>query len=121
MGTTSYAAVSIGAAGFLVFAGMTDAAEIKVIASGGFRAAYLELVPGFERVNEHKVATVFAGSVDIMKRMQAGETCDLVIMPGASIDEWIKHQCASRSVCAILTHSSGSGIEATERCACRYQ
>jgi molybdate transport system substrate-binding protein len=90
MGTTSYAAVSIGAAGFLVFAGMTDAAEIKVIASGGFRAAYLELVPGFERVNEHKVATVFAGSVDIMKRMQAGETCDLVIMPGASVDELIK-------------------------------
>jgi ABC-type molybdate transport system substrate-binding protein len=48
----------------LVFAGMTDAAEIKVIASGGLRAAYVELVPGFERLSEHKVATVFAGSVE---------------------------------------------------------
>jgi hypothetical protein len=34
---------------------MTEAAEIKVIALGGFKAAYLELVPGFERASEHKV------------------------------------------------------------------
>jgi molybdate transport system substrate-binding protein len=69
---------------------MTQAAEIKVIASGGLKAAYLELLPGFERASEHKVATVFAGSVDIMQRMRTGETFDLVIMPNNSIDELIK-------------------------------
>lgn len=90
MGTTADVAARIGAAGILIFTGMADAAEIKVIASGGLKAAYLELVPGFERTTAHKVATTWAGSVDIMKRMQAGETFDLVIMPGAAIDELIK-------------------------------
>jgi molybdate transport system substrate-binding protein len=90
MVTSTNAAAAICAASLVMSAAMADAAEIKVIASGGLRAAYLELVPGFERVSEHKVATTWAGSVDIMKRMQAGETFDLVIMPGASIDELIK-------------------------------
>src|SRR5271165_6022041 len=69
---------------------MRQAHEIKVIASGGLKAACLELFPAFERATEHKVATVWAGSVDIMKRMQAGETFDLVVMPGTSIDELIR-------------------------------
>jgi molybdate transport system substrate-binding protein len=90
MGTATNGAASIGAASLLSVAEMTNAAEIKVIASGGLKAAYQELVPGFERVTGHKVATAWAGSVDIMKRTQAGETFDLVIMPGASIDELIK-------------------------------
>src|SRR6266852_4223041 len=90
MGTTANGAACIVAASLLVFAGMTNAAEIRVIASGGLRAAYLELIPGFERMSEHRVATTWAGSVDIMKRMQAGETFDLVIMPGASIDELMR-------------------------------
>src|SRR6266849_2727558 len=90
MVTTTNAAATICAASLLMSVAMADAAEIKVIASGGLKAAYLELVPGFERLSEHKVATTWAGSVDIMKRMQAGETFDLVIMPGASIDQLIK-------------------------------
>ena len=90
MVTTTNAAATICAASLLMSVAMADAAEIKVIASGGLKAAYLELVPGFERLSEHKVATTWAGSVDIMKRMQAGGTFDLVIMPGASIDELMR-------------------------------
>ena len=67
-----------------------QAQEIKVIASGGLKAACLELIPAFEQASKHRVTTVWAGSLDIMKRMQAGETFDLVIMPGAAIDELIK-------------------------------
>jgi molybdate transport system substrate-binding protein len=74
----------------LLFAGMTDAAEIKVIASGGLKAAALELIPDFERASRHLVVTTWAGSLDIRRRMEAGETFDLVIMPGAFIDELIK-------------------------------
>jgi molybdate transport system substrate-binding protein len=65
-------------------------ASIKVIASGGLKAAYQELTPRFERASGHRVASVFAGSVDIIQRMRAGEPCDLVIMPGNFIDELIK-------------------------------
>jgi molybdate transport system substrate-binding protein len=67
-----------------------QAQEIKVIASGGLKAACIELIPAFEQANGHRVKTVWAGSPDIMKRMQAGETVDLVIMPGAAMDELIK-------------------------------
>ena len=69
---------------------MGQAHEIKIIASGGLKAACLELFPAFERATQHRVAAVWAGSVDIMKRMQAGETFDLVVMPGTAIDELIK-------------------------------
>ena len=64
--------------------------EIKVIASGGLKAACLALIPAFERASGHRVKTVWAGSPDIMKRMQAGETADLIVMPGSAIDELIK-------------------------------
>ncbi|HTD90874.1 MAG TPA: hypothetical protein VK663_09440 [Burkholderiales bacterium] len=40
-----------------------NAAEIKVLASGRFRAAYLQLVPGFERVSGHKVVSTWGGSM----------------------------------------------------------
>src|SRR5260370_30826812 len=90
LGALGLGALGLGAAGLLMSVAMADAAEITVIASGGLKAAFLELVRGFQRVSEHKVATTWAGSIDIMKRMRAGETFDLVIMPGASIDELIK-------------------------------
>ena len=62
-------------------------AEVRVIASGGLKAAYVELVPVFERESGQKVATVFAGSTDIMKRIGADEAFDLIIMPGTFIDD----------------------------------
>lgn len=64
-----------------------NSVEIKVIASGGLKAAYGELVPVFERESGQKVATTFAGSTDIVKRIGAGEAFDLVIMPGIFIDD----------------------------------
>src|SRR5712691_9568589 len=75
-------AAAFAGASILTFAGMADAADVKVMASAALREAYLELVPQFERSTEHKVATTWAGTVEIMKRMQAGETFDLVIMAG---------------------------------------
>jgi molybdate transport system substrate-binding protein len=70
--------------------GMTRAPEINVMASMSIKAAYLELVPRFERASGHKVVTAWVGSADIMRRMRAGETTDLVIMAAGSIDELAK-------------------------------
>lgn len=66
---------------------MAYAAEIQVMSSNAMREAYLELVPQFEKASGHKVATSFVGSADIMKRMRAGETVDLVILQSSSVDE----------------------------------
>jgi molybdate transport system substrate-binding protein len=74
----------------LMFAETTRADEIRVMASNAFKEAYLELVTQFEQASGHKVVTSFVGSADIMKRMKAGESADLLILAGGSVDELIK-------------------------------
>jgi len=68
---------------------MSVATEIKVMASAAFKEAYLELVPRFERATGNKVLTMWVPTVQMMSRLKAGETVDLVIMAAASIDELI--------------------------------
>jgi molybdate transport system substrate-binding protein len=90
MQTRATIAAPFAAASFLMLAGLANAADVKVIASAAIKEAYLELVPQFEKSTEHKVATTWAGTVDMMKRLQGGEVFDLVIMATPSIDELIK-------------------------------
>jgi molybdate transport system substrate-binding protein len=66
--------------------GAADAAEIRVLSSNAIKETYLELAPQFERSSEHKLDTTWAGTVDIMKRLAAGETFDLVIMASDGIE-----------------------------------
>src|SRR6202043_2567172 len=66
------------------------AAEIKVIASNAVREPYRELVPVFEKATGHKVMIDWGGTVDIVKRISAGEVADLVIIPAARIDDFVK-------------------------------
>lgn len=65
--------------------GMANAVEINVLASGGFRAAYLALAPGFEQETGHKLISTWGGSMGsapttIPNRLQRGEVFDVVIM-----------------------------------------
>ena len=69
---------------------MSDAAEIKVIASNAVKEAFADLVPGFEKSTGHKVTTVWGGTVDIIKRIAGGEVVDIVIVPAGGIDDLIK-------------------------------
>jgi molybdate transport system substrate-binding protein len=69
--------------------------EIRVMTSGGFTAAYLELVPEFERATGHKVSTVFGGSMGngpetIPNRLRRGEPADIVILAASALDDLIK-------------------------------
>ena len=65
-------------------------AEIKILSSIATREAYLELVPQFERASGHKVTTTWAGTVDIMKRMAAGERHDVVMISSTEMEELIR-------------------------------
>lgn len=72
------------------FAANASAAEIKVVTSGAFTAAYLQLAPEFERTTHNKLDTGFGPSLGTTKnaipvRLARGETIDLVIMasPGS--------------------------------------
>jgi molybdate transport system substrate-binding protein len=74
----------------LLSAGSAGAAEIQVLATTAVEGPYRELVPQFEKASGHKVNTTFNGTLDIQKRLAAGEVFDLVLLPGPSIDDLIK-------------------------------
>jgi molybdate transport system substrate-binding protein len=69
--------------------------EIKIVTSGGFTAAYLELVPQYEGVTHHKLSTEFGPSMGtthnaIPIRLDRGEAIDVVIMAAPALDDLIK-------------------------------
>ena len=78
------------AAAALLLAGFANAAEIKVLSTQATEEAYKELVPQFEKASGHKVTTAFTGTLDLQKRIAAGEKYDLIIMAGPAIDDYIK-------------------------------
>ena len=73
--------------GAAVLTGAAQAADIKVLGTPGVREFYAELVTQFEKETGHKVSTVWAGTVDVTKRITGGETVDLVIMARNSLEE----------------------------------
>lgn len=77
-------------ASLLALTGVAFAADIKVIGSPGFREAYQDLVPAFEKATGNKVATTWGGVNEIAKRVADGETADIVILPVAQIDDLIR-------------------------------
>src|SRR5579863_4597923 len=79
----------------LLSATMARAAEIKVVTSGAFTAAYLKLVPEYERSTHNKLVTEFGPSMGtthnaIPLRLERGEAIDVVIMAAPALADLIK-------------------------------
>ena len=55
--------------------------------SAAFKEAYLELVPEFEAATGHKIQSLWVSTVNMLSRLQSGETVDLVIGPTVRMDE----------------------------------
>jgi ABC-type molybdate transport system substrate-binding protein len=76
-------------------AGGQNAPSVKVMISGGFRAAYEDLVPEFERKTGLSIVTAYGGSMGnapnaIPNRLQRGEWADVVILASSGFDELVK-------------------------------
>src|ERR1700704_6688421 len=68
---------------------------IKVGTSGAFTAAYLDLVPEYERATHQKLVTEFGPSMGtthnaIPIRLERGEAIDVVIMAAPALADLIK-------------------------------
>lgn len=63
------------------------AAELKVISSTGMSTMFRQLIPGFEQASGHKVAISYDTSNIILRRIQNGETADLVVLTAPLIDQ----------------------------------
>jgi len=79
----------------MLFTGSAGGTEIRVMISGGFSAAYLELVPEFERATGHTVVTARGASMgnaqnSIPSRLQRGEPVDVFVMVGDALEGLIK-------------------------------
>ena len=86
---------------------------MKVLSSLAIKAAYLELAPAFERQSRQKLATEWAGTADIRKRMLAGETADAVIGPAALIDDLTRiGSLDSRSRIDLAKSGVGAAVRA---------
>ena len=82
-------------AGLLMSAAAARAATIKVVTSGAFTAAYLELVPEFESATHNRLVTEFGPSMGtthnaIPIRLERGEAIDVVIMAGPALANLIE-------------------------------
>jgi molybdate transport system substrate-binding protein len=88
-------------------------ADIQVMSSAAIKAAYLELVPAFERASGHKVATRWIPGVDLLKRVKEGEASDLVIMQSKDIEELIAAgRIAAGSRVDLATSGVGVAVKA---------
>jgi molybdate transport system substrate-binding protein len=83
-------AAMLSVASIFILAGMTRAAEVKVLSSAAVKEPFVELIPGYERSSGNKVVATWAGTVNVLKRLQDGEVADLVVLAGPTIDDLIK-------------------------------
>ena len=63
----------------LAVATQTEAAEIKVLSTGGARAVMTSLVPEFERKSGHKVILDFGTPGNMRDRLIQGEAADVAV------------------------------------------
>ena len=87
--------LALGFAAALLLAGAANAAEVRVMISGGLTAAYKELMPEFERLTGNKVLTAYGPSMGttvnaIPIRLERGEPADVLIMVGYALGDLIK-------------------------------
>lgn len=85
---------AVCAALFLVAANSAFADTIKVVSSGGFAAAYKELIPEFEKRTGNKVVSEWGPSMGTTKdavpqRLARNEDIDVLIMVGYALDKLI--------------------------------
>jgi molybdate transport system substrate-binding protein len=92
---TKFARTSALALIALLTVATARADEIEVVTSGGFTAAYLELVPEYEHATHNKLVTEFGPSMGtthdaIPMRLERGEMIDVVIMAEPALADLIK-------------------------------
>ncbi len=95
---------------FLLLVGIAaEAAELKVLSANAMRAVMEDLGPKFERASGHKLAITFDGLGAVVKRVQGGETADVVIIPRQGIDGFVKDGKAAANNVTVIARS-GFGV-----------
>lgn len=103
--------LSASLAALAVLAAPALAADVHVMTSGGFTAAFKELVPEFERATGHKVVPAYGASMggapdSIPSRLARGEPADVVILAAPALEALIKDGKVKADSRTDLVHSN---------------
>lgn len=94
--------------------GNANAADVRVLSSNAMREAVVDAAPIFEKASGNKVSMEFVGSVDILKRLRAGDkTADIVMLQDSSIDDLMNEGLVVRGSRVDIARSLvGVGVRA---------
>ncbi len=103
------AAVNFGFMSLLLAGIAAQAAEVKVLSAFAIGPVMEDLGPKFERTTGHKLAITFATIGAVVKRVQDGETADVVIISRQGIDSLVKDGKAAAGNVTVVA-LSGIGV-----------
>ncbi len=89
-----------------------DAAEIKLFCTQALRTSLLELAPRFEKVTGHTVKMEVAPSGQLVKRIQSGESADVLIANAGNLDGLIKESRVAGGRVDIARAQVGIAVKA---------
>jgi molybdate transport system substrate-binding protein len=95
-----------------IWCGGASAAELTVFCTQALRTSLLDLAPRFTVATGHKVKLVVAPSGQLVKKVQAGETADLLIANADNIDALIKDKKVTGDRIDIARAQVGLSIKA---------
>jgi molybdate transport system substrate-binding protein len=88
--------------GLLVAGPAAQAAEIRVLASNGIKAAVEELGPQFEKASGHTLSVDFSTAATLRERIEKGEAFDVAILTDDAVDALIKSGALTSAMRAEL-------------------
>jgi molybdate transport system substrate-binding protein len=116
--SANFRALLLGFAAALLLASAADAAEVRVMISGGLTAAYKALIPEFERTTGNKVLTAYGPSMGtttnaIPVRLERGEPADVLIMVGYALNDLVEQgKVVAGSNVELVTSPIGIAVKA---------
>ena len=87
-----------------------EAAEVKVLSAIAMQPILEDLGQKFERATGHKVAFTFENTRTVVKRVQDGDTADVVVLPRQEIDSFVKNGKAVAGNITAIANSRGFGV-----------
>jgi molybdate transport system substrate-binding protein len=89
-----------------------QAAEINVISANGMRDVIADIRAGFEATSGHKLNVTVVETGEIRRRVLAGETFDVIIVPRNAAEEFEKQGRMATGATPLIRVDFGLGVRA---------
>lgn len=80
-------------------------AELKVLGAGPVKRGVTKIAAQFEKSSGHRVVVEFVGAPLVRERILSGEAVDVAVVPGATMDEFVKEGKVATASRVVLGRS----------------